>query len=293
MMAPRSFAEARRAARLRLADAGLANPEREAGELVARAAGVSPRTIDLCPADPWSAPAHASLEALVARRLDRVPLAYLLHEWDFLDFTLTLTPDVLIPRSETEELFVWATRLAREFSGGNPARGGAGPTVVDVGAGAGGLALAFRRHWPAARVIAVDCSAPALAVARWNARRHGVERGIRFLQSDLLTWAGAGSLDIVAANLPYVATGDWAGLAPEVRREPRLALDGGPDGLDVIRRLVPQAARALSSGGRLFLEIGRGQAGETARLLEMSGFRDVRVEKDMGKIERFVGGARP
>lgn len=265
----------------RLTARGIANAAGEAKELVARALGGNRKTLDLRRDERWSPSSDVLLNSFLLRRLEHVPLAYLLGEWDFLDMTLTVTPDVLIPRPETEELFQWMAQDHRVEG-----------VLADVGTGAGGLALAAARHWPAARVTAIDLSAAALAVARWNARRHGVEERIEFRCADLLEGIKGGSLDVVVANLPYVATADLSGLSPDVLKEPRRALDGGPDGVSVIRRLIPQAFGALGRGGRLFLEVGQGQTVAVGQAMTQAGFSDVSVVRDFAGIERFIRGTR-
>ncbi len=265
----------------RLAAAGVPNAAGEAKELVARACGENRRVLDLRRDERWLPSSESFLNLLLLQRLDHVPLAYLLGEWDFLDMTLTVTPDVLIPRPETEELFQWVAQ-EKGFNG----------NLVDVGTGAGGLALAAARQWSAARVTAIDLSTGALAVARWNARRHGVEDRIDFRRADLLEGTKDSSLDVIVSNLPYVASGDLAGLSPDVLKEPRRALDGGPDGLSVIRRLIPQAFRALRPGGRLFLEVGQGQSSVVGRTITQAGFSDVSIARDFAGIERFIRGTR-
>lgn len=260
---------------------GIPNAEAEAKELVARAGGRHRKSLDLHRNEPWSPAFDVLLQAHLLQRLNHVPLAYLLGEWDFLDMTLTVTPDVLIPRPETEDLFHWMA-LDGPFDG----------EMADVGTGAGGLALASARQWPAARVTAIDLSAAALAVARWNGRRQGVESRIAFRHADLLEKLAPRSMDKIVANLPYVATPDFKELTPEVLKEPRHALDGGPDGLSVIRRLVPQAFETLRTGGALYLEVGQGQAPVVNHLLTQTGFLEVAMGRDFAGIERFIRGIR-
>jgi release factor glutamine methyltransferase len=269
------------AAARRLTAGGVPNAVGEAKELVSKALGGNRKTLDLRRGEAWSSSSESILNLLLLQRLDHVPLAYLLNEWDFLDMTLTVTPDVLIPRPETEELFQWV-------AGEHRVEG----ALADVGTGAGGLALAAARQWPRVRVTAIDLSAAALAVARWNARRHGVEERIEFRQADLLEGVNVRSLGVVVANLPYVATGDLSDLAPDVLKEPRRALDGGPDGLSVIRRLIPQAYGALEQGGRLFLEVGQGQAMAVGQAVTQAGFSDVSIVRDFAGIDRFIRGTR-
>ena len=165
--------------------------------------------------------------------------------------------------------------------------------VLDVGTGSGAIALALKRARPTMRVVACDVSGDALAVARSNAER--LELAVELVQSDLLTrvTAPAGGWSAIAANLPYVREPVWRGLAPEVRRfEPRLALDGGEDGLDVIRRLVDEAPRQLAPGGGLYLEIGYDQGESVPALLRARGFVDVELRRDLDGHPRIVRGRR-
>jgi release factor glutamine methyltransferase len=270
----------------RLTEAGISNGPGEAKELVSRVLGVPRKSLDVRRADRWPpGVAHGLLNSLVRQRLAHIPLAYLLGEWDFGDMTLTVTPDVLIPRPETEELFEW---MARDVA----ASGVVPSCMVDVGTGAGGLVLAMARQWPTARGTAIDLSVGALAVARWNARRHGVETALEFRRADLLEGTRDGSVDLIAANMPYIETSDLAGLSRDVLKEPRRALDGGPDGLALIRRLIPQAFRALRPGGKLFLEVGRGQTEEVTREMDNAGFSGVCARRDTAGILRFLRGVR-
>jgi release factor glutamine methyltransferase len=168
----------------------------------------------------------------------------------------------------------------------------AAPRVADVGTGSGAIAVAIAKERPDAVVLATDLSPDALAVARANALRHGA--AVTFLEGDLeAPLIPHAPFDLIVANLPYVPTGDLAGLAPEVRAEPRRALDGGLDGLALVRRLVAAAPALLGPGGALALEIGVGQAAETARLCAAAGLADVRVRRDLGAIERVVSAVRP
>jgi len=281
--APRETAEVLEETVRALAADGVSNARAEAREIVARAIRRRPGELDLRARDPWPSSAESVRAALAAQRAAGWPLAYLLGEWDFRDTTLTVTPDVLIPRPETEELF---DRVERTFVATAPV------AAADIGTGAGGLAIALARRWPSVRVTAVDVSRAALAVARWNARRWAVESRIDFREDDLAGGLPPASMDLIVANLPYVADGEWTGLSPEVRREPRGALLGGPDGLALFRRFAPGAAAALAPGGRVFLEVGRGQTKGVADLLSAAGFRDLWTDNDAAGVDRFVGGTR-
>ncbi len=287
----RSLEEVLRQVVLRLREARIPNAEGEARELLAAALGCAPLSLFLKGREPLPETATERVGALLEERLRRRPLAYVLGEWSFLDLRLRVTEDVLIPRPETEELLEWAAQtLARESSAGRSLG------LADVGTGAGGLALALARRFPEALLWATDVSTKALAVARENAARHGLSGRVRFLEGDLLSpllSRGQAFLDGVLANLPYVASDDMPRLEPEVLWEPRLALDGGAGGLEIVRRFLPQALRALRPGGTVFLEAGLGQASVLARDMAGAGFQDVRTEKDMNGILRFLQGTKP
>jgi len=200
-------------------------------------------------------------EALVARRLRGEPIQYIVGEQEFYGLALKVTPAVLIPRPETE-------LLVSAVLGRVPAD--CAMRIVDVGTGSGAIAIAIAKHLPFAEVTGVDLSAAALAVARENAARHGLGERIRFVESDLLA-AVSGErevFDAVLSNPPYVPDSDSESLHRQVREyEPEGALFAGADGLEVYRRLIPQAARALRPGGLLAMEFGYGQRGALAELL--------------------------
>jgi release factor glutamine methyltransferase len=192
-------------------------------------------------------------EALVDRRVDRVPVAYLTGTREFFGLDFEVTPDVLIPRPETE-LAVEAVLDALAASGSG--------RVVDVGTGSGCIAIAVAVTRPAAAVVALDRSRSALAVARRNARRHDVLGRVAFVAADLVTALADGVADVIVSNPPYVPNAGADVAVDVARHEPATALYAGPDGLDVIRRLLTESARVLRPGGALIMEIGAGQAGE-------------------------------
>ncbi len=228
----------------------------------------------------------AALRELVRRRGAREPLQYLVGSVNFCGLELAVNPAVLIPRPETELLAerAWTFLAGRAGSSAVPA------TALDFGTGSGCLAIALAVHCPAARIWAVDLSPAALEVARANAAHHGVEVRIHFLPSDGFTALPAGErFDLIVANPPYIPTAELARLQPEVRdHEPRVALDGGPDGLAVIRRLVTGAAPWLKPGGRLMLELGDGQAETVTALLAAAGWGAVTVENDWTNRPRLL-----
>jgi release factor glutamine methyltransferase len=230
------------------------------------------------------AAAQARLEELLARRSAGEPLQYLTGQQEFYGLMLEVTPAVLIPRPETERLVEQVILWATQFHDGRTLR------VVDVGTGSGAIAIALATHVAGVHVTAVDVSAEALEAARRNAARHECESRITFVQSDLLHGVH-GQYDAVVSNPPYVALRDASELQREVREhEPHLALFAGDDGLDVYRRLIPQAQGALREGGLLAMELGFGQREALTALL--SGWQDVRFVDDYAGIPRVVLATR-
>lgn len=267
----------------RLLAAGVDSPRLEAEVLVREAVGVSKERLFSHPELPLSTEVRAKLEEWVARRARREPLPYILGHAEFYSLTFRVTPAVISPRPETEILVEEAAKRARE---------GAARLLVDVGTGSGAIAVVLAKELPGARVVAVDVSLEALRLTRENCARHGVAERVTLVGSDLLS-ALAVEADAIVANLPYVASDVLSGLEPEVRDfEPRGALDGGYDGLEVIRRLSPQLPSHLSEHGFVALEVGVGQAGEVAKLLSDHGLSGTEMVRDYAGIERVVIGWR-
>jgi release factor glutamine methyltransferase len=193
----------------------------------------------------------SAFRSLVSRRARREPVGYLTHHKEFYALDFFVTTDVLIPRPETEALVEQAIQWVMNSSWAG--------TIADVGTGSGAIAVTLAVLLPRAQVIASDASPAALAVARYNAARHGVANRVHPFQGDLLAPL-RGPLDLIVANPPYLSQAELAGAPPEVAQwEPRAALDGGPDGLDVIRRLLDMASVRLRPHGALLVEIGAGQ----------------------------------
>lgn len=252
---------AARAARDRLLAAGVAEDEVEAeieAEVLLRHAidpdaGITKAHLYARYADRIDAQVGQRFEELITRRLAREPSAYITRRREFYGLEFKVTPDVLIPRPETEMLVEAAIKLARVEPQRTRLR------IADIGTGSGALAVTLAKFLPHAEVYATDVSRAALGVGAENARRHGVERRIAFRAGHLLTPLHD-YVDLIVANLPYVTTEDWRQLEPELREhEPRLALDGGDDGLDLIRDLLRQAPRYLRPGCHVLLEIGEAQ----------------------------------
>jgi len=228
----------------------------------------------------------ASYRALVKRRIAGEPVAYILGHKEFWSIDFEVDERVLIPRPDTETLVEQALAiLGGRAADAPPAR------VVDVGTGSGALALALKKERPEDTVFAVDISSAALEVARANSDRLGLP--VTFLEGDLAApLAGALPLDLVVSNPPYVVSAEIDRLAPEVRREPRMALDGGSDGLAVARRLAVSAHQVLAPGGWLAIEIGAGQADAATEILTAAGYLRIGKRRDLAGIERVVFGQR-
>lgn len=226
----------------------------------------------------------ARYETLLNRRVKGEPLQYITGETEFYGLPFRVTPAVLIPRPETEHLVEKVIVLASGFDT---------QRIVDIGAGSGAIAVALAHHLPNARVATTDVSDAALAVARENAERNQVLDRISFLQGDLLTPVAGERFDLIVSNPPYVALRDHDSLSVEVRDyEPYLALFAGEDGLDVYRRLIPDAYRALALGGFIVLEIGYGQSDAVGDLLNAAGFTQVEFTTDLQGILRVAAAQR-
>ena len=269
--------------RQRLREAGVEGAQLEARELLCHAAGKNReqfyRDMALYAPDP----VEEKLAALVERRLAGEPVAYLIGEWEFYGLTLDVTPDVLIPRMDTEVLAERAILLARAA--------GEGARVLDLCAGSGCVGLAVAANVPTCRVVLADVSEAALKICKGNVRRNELNARVTCVQADALQKPDAAlwDFDVIACNPPYIPTGDLAGLDVSVRDyEPRSALDGGADGLDFYRAIAARWGSALRLGGSLLFEVGINQAMDVAALLERSGFEDIQSTQDTQGIPRVV-----
>jgi release factor glutamine methyltransferase len=258
-------------------------PAREAA-LVLRAAGLKPTDLLVEPDAPLGA-AAADAQRYGARRAAGEPLSRIVGEREFWGLTFALAPEALDPRPETETIVEAA--LAAFAS-----RRGEALRIVDFGVGSGALLAALLSEFPAARGVGVDLSAGAAAQARANLESLGLGARAQIRIGD---WAEGieGAFDLIVANPPYIPSGDIAGLAREVREhDPRLALDGGADGLDAYRALAPEIARLLAPAGRFYLEVGAGQADAVKTLATAAGLVDLATHRDLAGIERVVSGGR-
>jgi len=274
----------------RLAAAGLECVPQDARRLLGAALGLHELALYLEPRRTVEAEATARFRALVERRAAHEPVQHLLGYEEFRGLRIAVTPDVLIPRPETEGLVERALELLAERQS---------PLVADIGTGSGAIACALAVARPDLEMLAVDQSLGALAVASENVRRLGLASRVRLLAGDLFGPLASlgGSLDMVVANPPYLPSGIIPTLPVEVEHfEPHLALDGGPDGLRVLRRLAAQAPRFLRPGAWLLMEIGEEQAGPLASLMAAEGFSRIGARRDLRRVERYIEGcwaARP
>lgn len=264
-----------------LATAGCDSPRLDAEVLLAHVLGRERSWLYAHPEHLLSPRQLSLYQSLVSRRARREPVAYLTGHKEFFGLDFVVTPDVLIPRPETEHLVEWALQLA-----------GAMPSplsITDVGTGNGAIAVTLAVHLPHIRVVATDTSPAALAVARRNADRHGVAGRVRCVQGDLLAPL-VGRFHLIVANPPYLSHADLAAAPPEVAGwEPRAALDGGPDGLAVIRRLLTMAPDWLHPNGVLLVEIGASQGPEALNLARHH-FPQARIEvaRDYAGLDRLL-----
>ena len=279
---PQSAGQALREATLHLS-AVSDTPRGEAEVLLTHVVGSSRETLLAHPERLLTRTEATQYGDLIRERAAGQPLPHLIGAVEFYGVDLMVTPEVLIPRPETEVLVDLAlercsTRMAPS-------------TIVDVGTGCGCIAIALALHLPEAVIYAIDISPPALAVARRNAEELGVDNAIRFIVGDLLE-RRPGPVDLIVSNPPYVSADEWAALPGSIRyHEPRLALNGGPDGLDVIRRLVSQSQGLLKPRGALLIEIGAHQ-GQAAREIAGTFFPQdgvaIRVHPDLAGRDRVL-----
>ncbi|MGD9647540.1 MAG: peptide chain release factor N(5)-glutamine methyltransferase [Pirellulales bacterium] len=237
-----------------------------------------------------SEPVRTTFRELVKRRAEGMPVAYLLGRREFYSLSFRVTPDVLIPRPETEFLLIALFDLVNA-AGGQSAE----LSIADIGTGSGILAICTARELQAARVVAADISPAALAVARENAAAHQVAERIEFVESDLLAkLAPERRFDYILSNPPYIKSSEMASLGPGVAEfEPRAALEAGPRGTEIIERVVATAAERLKPGGRLLCEISPQLADEVGQLVAAAGvFDEVKVIKDLAGLARVVQAKR-
>jgi release factor glutamine methyltransferase len=272
--------EVLRATERYLAERGVANPRLNAEHLLAHALGLKRMELYLQFDRALTESERAPLRDLVKRRGARQPLQHVLGTAEFHGRAFTCDQRALVPRPETEQLVELALEILHPHLA---------PTLLDIGTGSSVIALTLALELPSATVHATDLWPDALALAAENAARHALTDRIVFHQADLLPPGGT-KFDLIIANLPYIPADEIPSLSPEVRHDPVTALDGGSDGLDLIRRLIGTAPDHLAPAGALLLEIGAGQAQTVGGLLSARKFRDISVRPDYQNIPRFAVG---
>ncbi|MBS0361848.1 MAG: peptide chain release factor N(5)-glutamine methyltransferase [Proteobacteria bacterium] len=271
-------------AKKRLEAAGLAGPVIDARLLVEAAADATRADIVGDPYRALTPEQEAKLEDFLSRREHREPVSHILGRKGFWKIMLNVNSDVLTPRPDTETVVEWVLRDFPDH---------AAWSVLDLGVGSGAILLSILSERPAAKGLGVDVSEEALAVARDNAANLGLASRVALLRGDWTTGLGDDSFDLVVSNPPYIASDVIETLEPEVRdHEPRLALEGGADGLDHYRVLAPEILRVLKPGGRFAVEIGYDQKAAVEALFRAAGATDVQTLKDLGDRDRVVAGAK-
>jgi release factor glutamine methyltransferase len=269
----------------RLAEAAVAEPRREADSLLAYVLGRDRSFIIAHADDPLTDEQREALQILVERRMSGEPLQYITGHQDFFKLDFEVTPDVLIPRPETELIVETSLELLQS----DPE-----PYFADIGTGSGCIAISMLYELPEARALAIDASPAALRVAQRNAERHGVSERLALLESDCFSDLDANeSFTLIASNPPYVSEDELKSVQREVRFEPRAAFVAGSDGLSVIRRLLGETRPFLRAGGYLVFEIGFGQSEAVEQLVDREVWKLLAIRQDLQSIPRtFVLQAR-
>jgi release factor glutamine methyltransferase len=272
------------AAKDRLKDAGIDQPSIDARLMLEVAAGVTRTEIVTDPYRELTAEQEATLDDYLARRTRREPVSHIIGRKGFWKILLQVNKNVLTPRPETE---VIVDEVLKAFPEQMPF------SMLDLGVGSGTILLAVLAERPAAKGLGVDASDEALAVAKDNAANLDLNTRAAFMHGDWTAGLGDATFDLVVSNPPYIPTADIETLEPEVRdHEPRLALDGGADGLDAYRLLAPEILRVLKPGGLFAVEIGFDQSKAVEALFNAAGAQQVRTVKDLSTHDRVVTGVK-
>ncbi len=222
----------------------------------------------------------------IIKRAQRVPVAYITGNKEFMSLELEVNRNVLLPRPETELLVEEIIEYCQKS-------GIKDPNIVDVGTGSGAIMVSLGYHLPEAKILGIDISSKALEVARKNIKKYDLEKRLKVIKGDLLKpliKLNKKNVDIIVSNPPYIKSSEISKLAPEIKSEPRLALDGGDKGIDIYKRLIPEAKKVLNKKGLIFLEIGAEQAQFLKDLLKH--WKNVKIKKDYAEYDRIVIATR-
>jgi release factor glutamine methyltransferase len=272
-----------------LRDAGIDSAQIDAEVLLRHVLGIEKAQLYSALDEPLRTGHRRRFQEMLERRMRREPVAYITGRKEFWSLDFVVTPEVLIPRPETELLVEVALHRLK----GTPSRT---PKILDLGTGSGILAVCLAKERLEANVLAVDIASPALEVARINARRHGVSEGIDLIHGDLFAALGAEKrlFDLIVANPPYIRTGELSLLAPEIRQwEPMTALDGGPDGMEYYRRIIGRAHEYLAPGSSIVLEIGADMAPVVSELFaRWGGYGPASLYQDYAGKDRVIAAIK-
>jgi len=276
--------EALAAACADLAAAGIDTPSLDAQLLLAKVLKISRTTLAARTGEPLSQENAEEFSALVERRKKGECAAYILGKKEFRGLEFLVNPSVLVPRPDTETLVEAAISVIKNISSANSI------SVLDLCTGSGAVAIAIKNEMPCLEVWAADISAEALEVANENAHRLLGENQIHFYQGDLYEALPHSSFNLIVSNPPYIPTDEITTLSAEVQNEPRLALDGGKTGLEIISRIIEGSCYFLRRGGSLLLEADPRQMEKIASGLAVNGYYDIKLYKDLCGLDRVIGG---
>ena len=262
--------------------AGIPDPVNDAALLLSHLTGRPPLALRLDEETVLDPSVIDSFKSLSEQRLSRIPLQYLLGEAPFYGRMFRVDSRVLIPRPETELLCEWALELLKDRSS---------PRILDLCCGSGCIGITLKAEKSDAFVTCSDLSPDALSLASENAARLGVD--VAFCRTDLLDGFATSGFDLIISNPPYIPSAVCADLQPEVKQEPLLALDGGPDGLSLYRRIIPDAMTTLVRGGILMMELGQGEDAGVEKLLLEHSFINVEIREDLSGIRRMILARKP
>lgn len=283
---PETFGEATNAVSAILKAAGIESARLDARLLVAHGADVPPETVLTRPELVLNERIRARIAELLRRRAEREPMSHILGEREFWSMAFAVTSDTLTPRPDTECL------VEAVLSAWSREKRDAAPRILDLGTGTGCILLALMSELSSSTGIGVDISDSALAIAQQNAERHELDQRVQFLKGEWFEPA-AGSFDLIVSNPPYIETTEIVALEPEVAHfEPRLALDGGPDGLEPYRQICAEVMAYLVPGGVVGFEIGATQAGAVRALMEGAGLSSSQIIADLAGRDRVVLATR-